>query len=195
MKLSKLAKNIKSYETVRLYNLENTSDVVLTDGYAAFIIHDMPRINTTAELRAVLDIPQKKWEGIDAKIEEATLRDVASYNLDAGCPDECSLRETGIQAAGDYKTLATDSGRIIFFDPSLLAPINELIQDGQYVTYWLRHTGVGIPYIVIKNGMEVIAMVMPVEKVVNETFLRDLAEYQNMCIAEWEHTKGRDEQK
>lgn len=193
MKLSEFAKSVKKYGEVRLYNLAETGDVILTDGYAAFVWHDLPRIKTPEELRAVLDIPQKKWEETMNQIEEATLQNVAGYNFDAGCRGECALRETGIQATGDYKTLATDDGRIIFFDPSFLSPIKELLQDAQYVTYWLRQTEIGTRYIVIKEGMEVIAMVMPVEKVVNEAFLRDLAEYQNMCIAEWERTKGRDQ--
>lgn len=56
------------------------------------------------------------------------------------------------------------------------------------ITYWRREMENGTPYIVVKDGLFLIAAILPLD-VVDQEYLKALAEYQSLCISEFERQK------
>lgn len=143
----------------------------------------------------VLDVPEKAWEKVFLKEEwpEST-KDIFSMNLsdyDEGEQDTEKLKvmaaPNGLWAA--CRRCARD-GELIFYDMSLLSPLAEQIKESDYITYTARKTASGQRYLVVHDGFNVLAAIMPM-KVVTEEYLAELFEFQALCTEQLFREKDR----
>lgn len=148
------------------------------------------------QVRTVLDIPEKAWEKVH--LEEKwvdSVHDIFGLNL--------SDFETGEQDTTKLKMLAApdglwcacrrraDTGELIFYQEKLLYPIGDQIKDSDYIRYTARRTAAGQPYLVVHDGFEVLAAVMPVQ-VVTEEYLADLSDFQALCTEQFYRERSRE---
>lgn len=142
------------------------------------------------QVRTVLDVPEKAWEKVH--LEEKwvdSMHDIFGLNLadfEAGEQDTVKLK---MLAAPDGLWCAcrrrADTGELIFYQEKLLYPIGDQIKDSDYIRYTARRMAdSGQPYLVVHDGFEVLAAVMPVQ-VVTEDFLADLSEFHALCTEQF----------
>ena len=143
----------------------------------------------------MLDIPEKAWEKVH--LEEKwvdSVHDIFGLNL--------ADFETGEQDTTKLKMLAApdglwcacrrraDTGELIFYQEKLLYPIGDQIKDSDYIRYTARRMAGGQPYLVVHDGLEVLAAVMPVQ-VVTEEYLADLSDFQALCTEQFYRERSR----
>lgn len=56
-----------------------------------------------------------------------------------------------------------NAGELIFYDSALIAPIADTVKTSDYIQTVVRKTAGGAPYVVIKDGFEVLAGFVPVK--------------------------------
>ena len=56
-----------------------------------------------------------------------------------------------------------NGGELIFYDAALIAPIADVVKTSDYIQTVVRKTAGGAPYVVIKDGFEVLAGFAPLE--------------------------------
>ena len=86
--------------------------------------------------------------------------------------------------------LLCSDGELVFYDESLLGPVAKEIDDSEYVETVVRKYATGQRYIVVKNGFEVIAAVMPLN-IVSQEYLEKLAEFEVHCTQQFAREKAR----
>lgn len=73
---------------------------------------------------------------------------------------------------------------------SLTGPISQEIKDSEYIVYTVRKTTSGQRYVVVHDGFDVLAAIMPMQ-VVTQEFLADLSEFQALCTEQYYREKDR----
>lgn len=194
MKLSKYAKLVKEGGYCLVIHAED-SGIWLGTRAALFRATELPDMVGEEQVRTVLDIPEKAWEKVH--LEEKwvdSVHDIFGLNL--------SDFETGEQDTTKLKMLAApdglwcacrrraDTGELIFYQEKLLYPIGDQIKDSDYIRYTARRTAAGQPYLVVHDGFEVLAAVMPVQ-VVTEEYLADLSDFQALCTEQFYRERSR----
>lgn len=195
MKLQKFAKQVIRSNDVTLYIVRKTGATFLSLPYAVYPVEQFPLIDDAEQLATILDIPRSKWEKVMAKIVCIENEMVAGIDLtDNTTTEQMATRKTFTLRQG---TIVTEEGekRITFFNPEFLEPIQDRLKDPDaQITYWRREMENGTPYIVVKDGLFLIAAILPLD-VVDQEYLKALAEYQSLCISEFERQKqGRTEE-
>lgn len=194
MKLSKYAKLVKEGGYCSVVHAEG-SGIWLGTRAALFRATELPDMVGEEQVRTVLDIPEKAWEKVH--LEEKwvdSVHDIFGLNL--------ADFETGEQDTTKLKMLAApdglwcacrrraDTGELIFYQEKLLYPIGDQIKDSDYIRYTARRMAGGQPYLVVHDGFEVLAAVMPVH-VVTEEYLVDLSEFQALCTEQFYRERSR----
>ena len=194
MKLSKYAKLVKEGGYCSVIHAED-SGIWLGTRAALFRATELPDMVGEEQVRTVLDIPEKAWEKVH--LEEKwvdSVHDIFGLNL--------ADFETGEQDTTKLKMLAApdglwcacrrraDTGELIFYQEKLLYPIGDQIKDSDYIRYTARRTAAGQPYLVVHDGFEVLAAVMPVQ-VVTEEYLADLSDFQALCTEQFYLERSR----
>lgn len=77
-----------------------------------------------------------------------------------------------------------NAGELIFYDSALIAPIADVVKNSDYIQTVVRKTAGGAPYVVIKDGFEVLAGFVPL-KVITKQFLEDLSEFESACVSQY----------
>lgn len=77
-----------------------------------------------------------------------------------------------------------NSGELIFYDAALIAPIADVVKTSDYIQTVVRKTAGGAPYVVIKDGFEVLAGFAPL-KIITKQFLEDLSEFESACVSQY----------
>ena len=77
-----------------------------------------------------------------------------------------------------------NAGELIFYDSALIAPIADTVKTSDYIQTVVRKTAGGAPYVVIKDGFEVLAGFVPV-KIITKQFLEDLSEFESACVSQY----------
>ena len=67
---------------------------------------------------------------------------------------------------------------------------NEIAKNGDYITYTVRKTSAGQRYVVVHNGFDVLAAIMPMQ-IVTQEYLADLSEFQALCTEQYYREKDR----
>ena len=193
MKLAKYAQIAKREGCCSLLNVAGDG-VWLATRSAVYRASDLPLIDSSEEMRAVLDLTEKDWKKIYYKtIRCDSLDNVQGMYLRNYDEQETYAKKLQMQAV--YKgRLATgllcSDGELVFYDESLLGPVAKEIDDSEYVETAVRKYATGQRYIVVKNGLEVIATVMPLN-IVSQEYLEKLAEFEVYCTQQFAREKAR----
>lgn len=193
MKLAKYAQIVKREGCCSLLNVAGDG-VWLATRSAVYRASDLPQIESGEEMRAVLDLTEKDWKKIYYKTNECeSLDNVLGMYLRNYDEQEAYAKKMQMQAV--YKgRLATgllcSDGELVFYNESLLGPVAKEIEDSDYVETVVRKYANGVRYVVIKNGFEVIAAVMPLN-IVSQEYLEKLAEFEVHCTQQYAREKAR----
>lgn len=193
MKLSKYAQIAKREGYCVLCNVAGDG-VWLATRSAVYRASDLPLIENSEEMRAVLDLTEKDWKKISYKTNECeSLDNVLGMYLRSYDGQEAYAKKMQMQAV--YKgrlatSLLCSDGELVFYDESLLGPVAKEIDDSEYVETVVRKYANGARYVVIKNGFEVIAAVMPLS-IVSQEYLEKLAEFEVHCTQQYAREKAR----
>lgn len=192
MKISKFVQLIKN--TGQCIVIHAPSEVYLSSGHSIYKAQEFPDITGRSQIAAVLDIEPKKLKKIQIEEERCKSReDVFGYNFSEGSVTgemEITKLETAAVVDGNiYAAFRCENNELIFFDEQLLAPLKDRIKDeGAYLNYTVRMHPKGHKYIVVKDGFEVLAAILPVN-VLSERYLKSLREFSTMCMDQYELEK------
>lgn len=184
MKLSKFTRLVKQTGMCNVLHIHDNG-IWLGTRAAIYRAAGMPNISGSEEIATVLDFDDKTREKIF--IEETYcqgLCDVLGMDLSENTAIDIEASKMPMAAVWHGKLasalLCTD-GELVFYDDSYLAPLSDVFKSSEYVQTFVRVQHSGIRYVVIKDGFEVVAAIMPL-KVVDEDFLNDLAAFETRCI-------------
>lgn len=198
MKVGKYVRLIKK-KGYGVWINSNDGEVYLATGASIYKAPGLPCVSGESTIKAVLDIDQKAAEKILLKEEHASgVADILGFDLsDFGTSQESEARRMKVAAVQDgaiYSALQYNGVEIIFYDQELLAPLSDKLNDkdgSAYISYAVReHKKTGQPYIVIKDGFQTLAAIMPVA-VLSDDYIRELQDFQLMCIDQLQRDKAR----
>lgn len=187
MKLSKFVKRVKSESVCMVVHVEN-SGIWLGTRSALYNATELPDMEGMEQAGAVLDIDSKAWDKIFFEEEYAkSSSDILGMNLQADDRQEWEAQKVPLEMF--YKGrgltgLVYGGGQLLFYDAALTAPIADTIKNSDYIQTIVWKTIGGLPYVVIKDGFEVLAGFQPV-KIINQQFLADLAEFESACVSQY----------
>ncbi len=92
------------------------------------------------------------------------------------------------------RCLLCDDGQVIFYDEELLEPLSDIIGKGEYFQMTVRTKANGDRYIAIKDGLLLIAVIMPRE-VITEEYLDGMHSFLIKCSEQLERGKKLQEAK
>lgn len=189
MKISKFVQIIKN--TGQCIVIHAPSEVYLSSGYSIYKASEFPDITGKSQIAAVLDIEPKKLKKIHIEEKHSLSReDILGFDLSEGTvAGEMDITKLVVDAVVDgniYSAFCCENNELIFFDEQLLAPLKDRIKDGEaYLSYTVRIHFKGHKYIVVKDGFEVLAAILPV-KVLSERYLNCLRKFTAMCESQYD---------
>ena len=147
------------------------------------------------QIRTVLDIEPGQARKI--YIQEDTVSafdDVFGMDLTDGMSDTTSAKK--IQSAAFVKgiyaqALEADDGELIFYNEDLLSPLSDRMKESEYIELAVRKTQKGQRFIVVLDGFEVLAGIMPVS-VTSEEYLKELQKFEQKVYAQVVREKQRE---
>ena len=194
MKLSKYANLVKNCGRCIVAHVGN-SGIWLGTGYALYCATELPEMESEEQVRTVLDMPEKAWKKVHMTETYAdSVVDVLGLNLapyDAGEQDTEKLK---VMAAPNGLWCACRrckvDGDLIFYNEAFLAPIAEEIKNSDFIGFTARRTESGQRYLVVHNGLDVLAAIMPLD-ILKDEYINDLAEFQALCMEQFYKEKKR----
>ena len=184
MKISKFVQTIKS--TGQCIVIHTPGEIYLGTGASIYKAPELPDITGTSQIAAVLDVDPKKLKKIVVKEERCKDKeDILGLDLSEYPPGELEVSRMDVAAVVGENIYAVflchENGEMIFFDESLLAPIKDRIKkEDAYIDYTARIHPKGYKYIIVKDGIEVLAAILPVE-VLSDRYIKDLREFYIRC--------------
>lgn len=148
-------------------------------------------------MRTVLDMPEKAWEKVHFDERwEGTVKSIFGMNLSDYADGEQDTEKLKVMAAPDGLWCdcrrSMDDGELIFYREAMLSPLAEQIKESDYIRYTVRKMEGGQRYLVVHDGFEVLAAIMPV-RIVTEKYLADLSEFQALCTEQFYREQARGE--
>ena len=131
----------------------------LGDGRSAYPLSGLPVLDE-ANLCAMFDIPEKRQKKCFFKREPIP----ESLNVEDCARGERALYDEWPTVEHNgyvVKPLSTNDG-IVFVQTAYLSPLEDM---ADYLRFYQRVDGTGQAYIVAKNGMEIVAGIMPVDTI------------------------------
>ena len=188
MKISKYAKLVKSGGYCAVVHVAG-SGIWLGTRAAVFRATELPEMVGEEQVRTVLDMPEKAWEKVHLDEQcSGSVREVLGLNLADHEDGEQDTEKLRVMAAPSGIWCAcrrcVEDGELIFYQEALLSPLAERIRDSGYIRYTVRKSESGQRYLVVHDGFEVVAAVMPM-KVATKEYLADLSEFQALCTEQF----------
>lgn len=149
----------------------------------------LPDVDGDAQIRAVLDIPQKAWEKLyfEEKWEDNT-ENVLGLNLEPYMDGEQETERLRVCAALGGVLYACRRGRkdreVMFYNEAMLAPISDAIRESEYIGFTMRRDPNGRKYLAVHDGMHIIAVIMEAD-VLTEGYLAALSDFNTMCVEQF----------
>ena len=159
--------------------------------------NELPDMVGEEQVRTVLDMPEKVWEKVHFDERwEGTVKSIFGMNLSDYADGEQDTEKLKVMAAPDglwcdYRR-SMDDGELIFYREAMLSPLAEQIKESDYIRYTVRKMESGQRYLVVHDGFEVLAAIMPV-RIVTEKYLADLSEFQALCTEQFYRERARGE--
>lgn len=194
MKLSKFVKRAKSESYCMVIHADD-SGIWLGTRLALYNATELPEMEGKEQVGAVLDIDSKAWEKMffDEKYAE-TAGAAFGVNLTDADPLEQEARRVPLEmfykGMGLVGLMYGNAGELIFYDSALIAPIADVVKNSDYIQTVVRKTAGGAPYVVIKDGFEVLAGFVPL-KIITKQFLEDLSEFESACVSQYMREQER----
>lgn len=188
MKLSKFVKRAKSESYCVVIHADD-SGIWLGTRLALYNATELPYMEGKEQAGAVLDIDSKAWEKMFFD-EKYTAHAGADFgmNLTETDPTEQEARRVPLEmfykGMGLVGLMYGNGGELIFYDAALIAPIADVVKTSDYIQTVVRKTAGGAPYVVIKDGFEVLAGFAPL-KIITKQFLEDLSEFESACVSQY----------
>ena len=188
MKLSKFVKRAKSESYCVVIHADD-SGIWLGTRLALYNATELPYMEGKEQAGAVLDIDSKAWEKMffDEKYTEHAGADFG-MNLTETDPTEQEARRVPLEmfykGMGLVGLVYGNGGELIFYDAALIAQIADVVKTSDYIQTVVRKTAGGAPYVVIKDGFEVLAGFAPL-KIITKQFLEDLSEFESACVSQY----------
>lgn len=184
MKISKFVQTIKG--TGQCVVIHAPGEIYLSNGSAIYTAPEIPDITGISQIAAVLDVEPKKLKKIHTEEYHCEGKEnIHGFDLSEFSHGEMEASRMDVAAVVGENAYAVflchDNGEMIFFDESLLAPIKDRIKkENAYIDYTARIHPEGYKYIIVKDGIEVLAAILPV-KVLSEKYIKDLREFYIRC--------------
>lgn len=203
MKLSILAGLIRKCSVCSVITKDRSEDpapgeMIINVGNTAFYkCGSIPEVHGDEQIIALLSLNQKQADKI-MFTEETYLhiQDIQGFDISDGAfAYEKDTDETPIQISyksKDYTSVRTSDGETIFFDKKYLAPLREEMKSA-YFTLKTRVYDNGYSmyqYIVAKDGMRTLAVIMPA-CVSTEEYVDDLKTFTQECETQWHIEENR----
>ena len=169
MKLSKFANLVKNGGRCAVLHVAG-SGIWLSTGTAIYRATELPDMEGSEQVRTVLDMTADAWK----KVYLTEDWPAAPNGL------WCSACRCKVD------------GELIFYNEAYLAPLAEEIKKSEYIYYTARQTQTGQRYLVVHDGMDVLAAIMPMN-ILKEEYINDLAEFQALCMEQFYKDKERRE--
>ena len=188
MKISKYVKLVKSGGYCAVVHVAG-SGIWLGARAAVFRATELPEMVGEEQVRTVLDMPEKAWEKVHLDEQwSGSVREVLGLNLADHEDGEQDTEKLRVMAAPSGIWCAcrrcVEDGELIFYQEALLSPLAERIRDSGYIRHTVRKSESGQRYLVVHDGFEVVAAVMPM-KVATKEYLADLSEFQALCTEQF----------
>lgn len=182
MKLSKYAQIVKQDQTCMVY----TGDGMWLGARAAMYRADgLPEVHGIEQAAAILSLSEKKLDQM--LFREIDLREEPSELCrDDWTNEEMPAQDVEMQACKNgrtYKALVAEDGELLFYDERYLDPLADDFKDGNYKVLTVRRMGNGTPYIAVKNGLELLALVLPVQ-LLDENYMKTLSNFTALCAGQ-----------
>lgn len=196
MKLSKYVKLVKGGGYCMVAHVGD-SGIWLGTRSAIFRATELPDMVGEEQVRTVLDMPEKAWEKVHFdERREGTVKSIFGMNLSDYADGEQDTEKLKVMAAPDGLWCdcrrSMDDGELIFYREAMLSPLAEQIKESDYIRYTVRKMESGQRYLVVHDGFEVLAAIMPV-RIVTEKYLADLSEFQALCTEQFYRERARGE--
>jgi len=181
MIIKKIASICKAHKALHIFDNGNVQWA--GDSIAAYPLHELPYV-TAEELCAFFDFPEKVKE-------KMTIRQVpmpVGLNADDCCENEIPIRELnmGIYWGGmDLTVLKTPTG-VCFIESAYLGPVRDLLDT---LELFERRNAAGRPYIVLKSGMLIYGIIMPMQILSND-FVADIQGLAQLCTIALENEEN-----
>lgn len=197
MKLSKYAKLVKASGYCCVVNVAG-SGMWLGTRHAVYKATELPCMRGETQVRTVLDIAENAWKKIYLEEMDEAPCDIMGLNLNEYVVGEQDTEKVDmmVQWKGQQVECLRCKGdkELLFFDPALLRPLDDEMKNDGYIAYTVRTKRNGQKYIVVHDGLYILAAIMPV-KVIGEKFLAALADFQASCAEQFYSEQSRRQSK
>jgi hypothetical protein len=145
------------------------------DGAALYPLFNLPQL-TAENIFIIFDIPEKKHD--DFSVIENFNTSVFSLEdtVDAEVPIEPMAALTIMQHGIECMPFGTEQG-IIFIDERYISP---LLDNHLERKYFIRYDGNGKPYVAVKAGLMLTAIIMPRE-IIDNVFIKEITGILYQC--------------
>ena len=186
MKLSKYTSLVRRESYCALYRTAGTMWLGLRG--ALYCAAELPMFGGKEQVKAILSLSDKQMDKVYLQEFDCPgKKDVQGFDLSEYTPDECELKpvqSAAIIKGKAYTAMQASNGELVFYDESYLGPISDIVKDSDYVEMALRRAPSGQSYIAIKDGFQILALIMTV-KCVDEKYLSDLQEFSALCAEQY----------
>lgn len=175
MKIKPIVQLCKNSKNVRFY--KNGDVQWIGDGFCMFPLNNMPEL--TKELFCELyDISDKQAAKINFSYDEWPLR----INVEDCVTDENQVEMLKINLVKHSKNYIPFKGEegLFYIDSTYLGPIGDLQFD---MVYFFERGTDQFKYMVIKNGLNVIDVILPKDGIITEEFCEQLTEIAELTKA------------
>lgn len=188
MKLSKYASLVKRCGRCIVARVEGSGIWLGTDS-ALYRATELPEPEGEDQVRAMLDLPEQTWNKVYmSEIRAESTTDVLGMDLSPYAMGEQDADKLKMMAAHNDLWCACyrcrEDGELIFFDEEALGPVAEEIRRSDYIKFTARRAEDGTRYLVVHDGFDVLAAILPV-RVLTEEYMTDLAEFQALCTRQY----------
>lgn len=196
MKLSKFANLVKNGGRCAVLHVTG-SGIWLSTGTAIYRATELPDMEGSEQVRTVLDMTADAWKKVYLTEDwPESINNVLGLNLAPYAQGEQDTEKLKVAAAPNGLWCSACrckvDGELIFYNEAYLAPLAEEIKKSEYIYYTARQTQTGQRYLVVHDGMDVLAAIMPMN-ILKEEYINDLAEFQALCMEQFYKDKERRE--
>ena len=195
MKLSKYAALVRREAYCAVYRVQNDGVWLGLRG-ALYRAGELPEFSGREQTRAILSLDDKQMDKVYLReFDCEEMQNVSGYNLRDYDPGEQATKPVAMVAAvkGMYASaLRTNDGELIFYNENYLAPLSDVLKDSDYLEMTVRRLSSGQRYIAVKDGFNILAIIMPM-RIVCETFLAELQEFEALCTEQLFRERARAE--
>lgn len=193
MKLSKFARLVKQTGSLVMLHVGG-GGLWLSNGYAVYKATGLPDSVDSETILAVLDFDSKTAQKI--RVQEKSVESVYNLlglDLSDEMEQDISASRSSITVAYKGKiatALLCRDGELVFYNEAYATPLLDVFRESDYVQTVVRRTESGMPYVVIRDGMETLARILPIQ-MISQSFLSELQDFEQRCADQFVRERYR----